>query len=169
MILRALSICTLLVAITGCGDGISEVPVTGTVTLDGTPISGAAITFQPVPGGTGMPAIGNTDANGAFTVSDLRAKDIGNGAVAGDYQVGVLWFKPSANDSSQATGASGGGEESSQKDDRASRSKVSGPDALLPAAYQNPSTSGLTASVSAGSDNKFTFELDSKFKPATKK
>lgn len=148
------------VAIIGCGSGVSVQPVTGKVTLDGAPIKGATVTFSPVEGGGGKAAAGIADADGLFKLSDMGSGT--EGAVAGEYQVGVLWFKPSP-DSSNATGESGGGE-SVQKDDAKSRAGVSGPDSLLPTAYQDPKTSGLTATVVKGK-NEFTFELDSKYKP----
>jgi len=158
-------------ALVGCNGGPAVKPVTGTVTLDGKPISGAVITFQPVEGGTGMPAVGTTDASGKYTVTDMAATNIGSGAVAGEYRVGVMWFKPSGKDLSQATGESGGNEEAAVATDKsaakAAATEVSGPEALLPVDYQDPKTSGLTASVGSG-DNTFDFALTSDFKGAGK-
>jgi hypothetical protein len=34
----------------GCGDGVTLVPVSGTVTLDGKPLEGATLSFVPLPG-----------------------------------------------------------------------------------------------------------------------
>ncbi len=166
--MKSLYLSLTLVCLVGCGPGFTTEKVTGKVTLDGQAIEGAAVTFQPVEGGTGMPAVGTTDANGAYTITDMRGGDFGTGAVAGEYRVGVMWFKPSGVDLSQATGESGGSEEDGDKgDSKAARTKISGPDSALPAAYQNPTTSTLTATVVAG-ENEFNFELDSKFKPAKK-
>ncbi|GAB5406007.1 MAG: hypothetical protein Aurels2KO_42380 [Aureliella sp.] len=163
MRLLQLGLLLFCVAATGCGSGISGQPVTGTVTLDGVAIEGASITFQPKEGGTGMPAVGTTDANGVYTLTDMRDENVGAGAVEGDYNVGVLWFKPSGKDLSQATGESEG-EESGMDDDKKSRSGISGPDSLLPTEYQNPKTSGLEYTVVSG-ENTFDISLDSKFKP----
>ena len=106
-----------------------------------------------------MAAVGTTDQNGEYSVTDMRSESIGSGAVAGDYNVGVVWYKPDPNDSSQASGESVG----LAADDKASRQQVSGPDSLLPAPYQNPTTSGLTASVKSGA-NTFNFDLTSTYK-----
>lgn len=164
--MKNLQLGLVLLFAAGCGPGIDAQMVTGKVTLDNQAIEGAAITFQPVEGGTGKPAIGLTDASGVYAVTDTRdGAVVGSGAVAGEYKVGVLWFKPSANDSSNATGESSGADQGSgEGDSKSARTKVSGPDSLLPAAYQNPKTSGLTVTVVPG-ENTFNFELDSKFKP----
>lgn len=151
-------LCT--VAIAGCGSGVDVQSVTGRVTLDGAPIKGATVTFSPVEGGGGKAAVGIADADGQFKLADMGSG--AEGAVAGEYEVGVLWFKPSA-DSSNATGESGGGA-TPEKDDAKSRSGVSGPESLLPVAYQDPKSSGLKATVVKGK-NEFNFELDSKYKP----
>ena len=162
--LARLSVAFLVVAFVGCDGGPAVKPVTGTVTLDGTPIAGAVITFQPTEGSTGKPAVGTSDASGNFTVTDMNSDNIGSGAVAGEYRVGVMWFKP-GTDSSQATGESGGNEEEAVKNDKAAVSTVSGPEALLPPDYQSPVTSGLTATVGTG-DNTFKFDLKSDYKAA---
>jgi hypothetical protein len=147
-----------LVVLVGCDSGLPVNPVTGKVTLDGKAISGAIVTFQPVEGGTGKPATGTTDANGVYTLTDLRDKDIGRGAEAGDYKVGVMWYKSEGKDTSSATGS-----EDAADDNRAAHQKVTGPPALVPEHYLNPATSGLTATVKSGK-NEFNFDLDSKAK-----
>ncbi|MGN6135261.1 MAG: carboxypeptidase-like regulatory domain-containing protein [Aureliella sp.] len=146
-----------LVALVGCDSGPSVNPVTGKVTLDGKPIGGAVITFQPVEGGTGKPATGTTDENGVYTLTDMRDKETGRGAEAGDYKVGVMWYKPSGKDTSSSSGS----EESA--DSKAAHQTVSGPSAMLPTHYMNAANSGLTASVKPGK-NEFNFDLDSKAK-----
>lgn len=145
----------------GCGGGRKGVdiqPVSGTVTLDGSPIAGATITFSPVQGGTGKAAVGVSDSNGNFSITDTATGSAG--AEVGEYELGVLWYKPSV-DTSQATGESVGGLDA--RDDNRTRSAVAGPDALLPVPYQDPKTSGLKASVQRG-DNRVELELNSKFR-----
>lgn len=159
--MKVLNFGLLLLCVAGCGGGISGETVTGKVVLDGVAIEGAAISFQPVEGGTGMPAVGMADQDGVFTMTDMRPD--AEGVIAGDYTIGIQWFKPSKNDSSQASGDSAGEEQG--KEDKKSRSSISGPDSLLPTAYTNPKTSGLTFTVGAG-DNDCQIELDSKFKGA---
>ena len=162
-----LSVVFLVAMCVGCGGGPNVQSVTGTITLDGKPISGAVVTFQPIEGGTGQPAVGTTDVEGKYTVTDMKSDKIGSGAAAGEYRVGVMWFKPGA-DSSQATGASGGNEETAVSNDKKDVTSVSGPEALLPADYQSPTSSGLTASVNAGA-NTIDFPLVSSYKAAVAK
>lgn len=130
--------------------------VTGKVTLDGTPIAGATVTFSPVDGSGGRPAVGKTNEKGVYTVTDTESTAIGSGAAAGEYRIGVLWYKSSGPDTSQSTGSS------EVVEDKAARVKSTGPEALLPAYYSNPMTSGLTTSVKAGK-NEYNITLDSKF------
>lgn len=58
-----------LVALTGCSGGVGDRPdigrVSGVVTLDGNPVSGAQVTFQPV---AGRPSAGETDASGKYVL-----------------------------------------------------------------------------------------------------
>jgi hypothetical protein len=76
---------TLLVLCGGCGaEGPVLVPVEGTVTLDGQPVKGASVTFMPQ--FAGQPAMGRTDAAGAFT---LRTHPHGPGAMPGTHHVSV--------------------------------------------------------------------------------
>ncbi len=165
--LKKLSFALLMLTIVGCKSGADVEEVTGTVTLDGTAIPGANITFSPVAGGTGAAAVGTTDTSGKFTVTDMNSDKPGSGAKAGEYKVGVRWYKPSDPSSASATGD--GGETTKLADDKAARTGVSGPEVLLPAAYGDPETSGLTATVKNGGPNNFDFPLDSKFKGASAK
>lgn len=71
----------------GCSRG--DLPelgkVSGTVTLDGQPLSGAIVMFQPA---SGRPAFGNTDESGNYDVSftgDVK------GAVVGKSSVHIFW------------------------------------------------------------------------------
>lgn len=70
-------------AVAGCGGG--PVPVRGRVTLDGTPVAGAAVVFLPA-GPRGHPASGQTDASGVFRLTTFKKED---GAVRGEYIVVV--------------------------------------------------------------------------------
>ncbi len=153
-------------AIAGCGESYSVNKVTGTVKLDGTPIVGAAITFSPTAGSSGMPAVGTTDENGVYSLTDMRGGDFGGGAVAGEYNVTVQWFKPSSTANASATGEDpgDGGNEAPEPN---SHNKVTGPESQLPPAYTNAKTSGLTATVTAG-ENTVDLDLDSKYKPPKK-
>src|SRR5262245_38254316 len=73
---------SLAVLLAGCTTttGPKTEPVTGTVTLDGKPLAGAQVVFQPKSGG--QAASGTTDAQGKFTLTTFNAKD---GAAVGSY------------------------------------------------------------------------------------
>jgi len=71
--------------ITGCGsDGPELIPVSGTVTLNGTPIDEVVVTF--VPKQAGKPAMGLTDEQGRFSLSTTEVDD---GAAVGSYYATV--------------------------------------------------------------------------------
>ncbi|MBI1247259.1 hypothetical protein GC197_05370 [bacterium] len=84
------------VAALGC-ESKSYLPtefVEGVVTLDGTPVEGANVTFVPVESSPGIAAIGVSDSAGVFHLTTLSSKDgllpkHGGGALAGRYQVSV--------------------------------------------------------------------------------
>ncbi len=161
MIFR-ITLCSLALALlVGCGSGLNVQKVTGKVTLDGTPIPGATVSFSPTDA-KGHGATGKTDDNGVYTLTDTRSDAVaGSGTEVGSYEVAVLWYKSTGPDLSQMSGE---GVSAKLMDDKESRQKATGPTAKLPPAYQNPKTSGLTATVKSGS-NTFDFALDSKFKP----
>ncbi len=75
---------------TGCGaSATAEVipelePVTGTITIDGKPAEGVAVTFFPAPKNQGNPGSGTTDANGQYV---LLYRNGQSGIPVGDYVV----------------------------------------------------------------------------------
>jgi len=63
-----------LACIVGCGGStstVATVPVTGTVTLDGKPVEGAAVSFAPKTKGC-RAAFGRTDASGKFKLTTVN-------------------------------------------------------------------------------------------------
>jgi hypothetical protein len=85
----------LVVGFAGCGDdGPPLGTVTGQVTMDGKPLENALVTFIPEAGGG--TAVGQTDANGNYTLATGARK----GALVGTHKVAVTTVKT----------ASGGGE-----------------------------------------------------------
>lgn len=135
---RRASCCLLaVILLVGCGDGLGR--VSGTVTLDGSPIRADAdtrctVTFYPA-GGAGATPSGVVDETGKF--------ELGTGAVdgvePGEYKVAVS--------ASQLVGDAQPGVPRSGK-------------RLTPAAYGDPNQSGLTATVKPGG-NQFDFALSS--------
>src|SRR5437870_5117851 len=74
----------LVVAITGCGDsGPTIVPVTGTLTYKGKPVTNAVVDFMPE---NGRPSWGATDADGRFKLNYDREHD---GVLVGKHKVWV--------------------------------------------------------------------------------
>ncbi|MHB8898426.1 MAG: carboxypeptidase-like regulatory domain-containing protein [Thermoguttaceae bacterium] len=70
--------------LSGCGPKHPETfPVTGTVTLDGQPVAGAAVVFTPE---SGEQATATTDGSGQFELSTFELRD---GAVPGKHRVTV--------------------------------------------------------------------------------
>jgi hypothetical protein len=78
--------CGVILPMIGCGpDNVGQ--VSGTVTLDGQPLEGAFVEFQPVAGNT--PSRGITDAAGEYTLQYTR--DI-EGAELGEHTIRISTF-----------------------------------------------------------------------------
>ena len=127
----------LAVLVAGCGGGLDLIPVSGTVTLDGKPVDGAAVVFVPVAGGP--VASGTTEAGGKFRLMTINDA----GAVPGEHHVTVT------KQTMHGITADG----------------MPGPGGIriewhVPERYSKPKTSGLTAAVSR-SQNEFEFDLSS--------
>src|SRR5260370_34422601 len=89
----------LVVAFVGCGDsGPAIVPVTGTLTYKGHPVTNALVFFVPEDG-NGRPSQGPTDAEGRFKVSYTNAKD---GVLVGKHKVWVK-ARPTTRAEQEAT------------------------------------------------------------------
>ena len=139
----------------GCGGGGPSVNyVEGTVTLDGAPLAGATITFSPVAGGTGKPAVGTTDANGVFKVTDMSGGTHEGGVVAGEYEVGVvknLGTMAATDPDAWKTDPNYGKEES--------HTKPTPITSEVPTKYNDPKTSGIKVTVKPGENKGVTVEL----------
>jgi hypothetical protein len=131
----------LLLPLFGCGQsGPRLVPVTGVVTLDGTPVAGAGVMFKPAGTGNLPPASATTDADGKFSLATLNKP----GAALGDYQVSVVKQETSGVGEFGAVAPGG--------------PKVKW---IVPQKYGMPEKSGLTATVSE-KEHHFEFKLSSK-------
>lgn len=128
----------VLVALFGCGssDGLNRQAISGTVTLDGEPLTSGAILFEPASNESGT-AVGATIRQGSFAVSRVE------GPVPGSYRVRVY-----ASTRKQAPPAKG-------QTDRTPRPMVE----RLPPHYN--ARSELRAEVVADRVNKYRFVLDS--------
>lgn len=75
----------VMVLIAACGPSRPKTaPVSGVVTLDGKPVAGASVMLTPDDGG--RPALGETDAEGKFTLTTFEP---GDGALVGKHHVTV--------------------------------------------------------------------------------
>lgn len=141
-------VCTLLiltaVLLAGCPGGTAiegTVPVTGTVTYQGTPVDGATVSFGPV-GEGGRAASGLTSSSGEFTLTTLN---VGDGVLPGKYRVTVSKVETQVP---QAEGET--------MDYQAAKPEVKH---LVPEKYERAATSGLEAEVTVDGENRFTFDL----------
>jgi hypothetical protein len=70
----------------GCGDQKQVAPVRGTVTLNGQPLPGGRIMFEPIADGTnkivGKPAFGKIQSDGSYVLTTYKE---GDGAVVGSH------------------------------------------------------------------------------------
>lgn len=87
--------CVSVLAISGCsqsGDGLSKYPVKGIVTVDGEPAPEVVVRFvgkdKSQAGENARFPVGVTNDEGAFEISTNGEAD---GAVAGDYDVTIVW------------------------------------------------------------------------------
>lgn len=140
----AVFLCCILM--TGCS-GPSKAPmeyVEGVVTLDGTPVEKAFVTFSPKTPGTGEGASGYTDARGVYKLSSGSGAPE-KGTTPGEYTITVTKYesvplpKPQRSDSG---------------DDMITHTSKN----VLPKVYEKQKTSTLSATVQKGS-NKIDLEL----------
>ena len=115
-------------------------PVTGTVTFQGKPVAGAAITF--VPTGEGEAASAITDSEGKYALTTWQA---GDGARPGEYRVKVSKQEQAAVDPSKLVQNLSYEEE--QKIYVESKKPPPPAKRLIPGKFENDQTSGLTHTV----------------------
>jgi hypothetical protein len=131
-------------AVTGCGGpkgGPATIEVTGTVTLNGSPVDGANVLFSPDIGSSDgrLASQATTDSAGRFKLSThVGGGKFKSGIVPGKYVVTILKLDPAAP-----------------------KNTFTAPKNLLPPKYNDAKTSLLKADVAAGQPNDFQFELKS--------
>lgn len=128
--------------------------IEGVVTLDGSPVADATITFSPK--GNEPVAVGKTDSSGKYTLSSLQGGRNGQGALSGDYYVTIKKMintapKPTEEELRNA----------SEKGIDLTMKYPSKMEYVIPSKYEDKKTSGLEATVKAGK-NKIDFDLTSK-------
>lgn len=119
----------------GCGKsgGPTTVPVAGKVTCQGQPLTTGTVTFVPT-AAKGRPASGDLQADGTYRLSSFSA---GDGAMPGDYKVVVVSLK------------------SGPTLEKPRQPEVS----AVPKKYAASGTTDLTATVKAGENREFNFDL----------
>jgi len=143
------------VIVAGCGQGGPSLePTIVTVTLDGQPVDDATVTLTPRADGTLM-ASGITDSAGRFTATTVvPGRGARPGIAAGEYGVTITKVRAPATPTSDDPGFVAPVPENS----------VPNVSYIVPKAYGEAATSGLTATITKGR-NELLFPLDSKFKP----
>lgn len=131
----------------GCGKKSSVSPVQGIVTLDGTPVPDASVTFMPAEGG--RPAFGISDAQGKYTLTTFEQ---GDGALHGNHLVTIMAVDESADAKAKEMAEEIGSlaELASRPAKRTYR---------VPEIYSDKETSGLSFEVKAGEQNQADFPL----------
>lgn len=154
--MKALSHCLLLgfFCLAGCsggGQGAAErsetAPVTVTVKYKGAAVENATVTFSPKSSQGGRAAFGKTNGSGVVKLKTYADEE---GVVPGEYNVAITKVESKA------------GTQISMDDpayDGAESVKETPPKSLIPGKYANAASSGLTASVKAGQDNPYVFDL----------
>lgn len=133
-LLLSMSVCLVL----GCS-GKAMLPVEGTITLDGKPLDGAAISFVPAEGG--RPCSGQTDAQGHFTLASYVA---GDGVPPGEYKVTVV--KLDARRQAEAAPVEEGAADQQQVMGNIEQAVKF----LTPLKYSSPATTDLKVDVTSG-------------------
>ena len=142
-----------------CGGAGKPVKVSGRVTLDGQPLAGATVVFNPADG-KGTIAAGRTDADGEFRLTTFGTDD---GALPGDYKITVDVDKPQ-----DLPGGVGNPMLMSEKDkaaffkrpspkEREAEEKKKKPDSVVPRVYQDITKTPLKQRVP--SDGKVEINL----------
>ena len=127
----------------GCTEPDTNPPtfnVTGTVTYKSKPVENATVVLVAAsPDGRG--AVGNTDAEGKFSVATFKE---GDGAVAGEYKVKVFKYEMIAEPPNDGDAIMTQEEE---EEIYTGVEEVEEGGNLLPAKYEDPNKSGFTVTV----------------------
>lgn len=145
-----LCIPTILVVLTGCsGSNLpATYPVTGTVTYNGKPVEGAAVTLVPS-GENGRSAGGETNVEGKFSVKTyISPQDQPEGAVSGEYTITVSKLEKRELPEGM-------------KPEEAIRvfRDMGPPKQLLPKQYGSPNTSKLKVTITDTAPEPLTLDL----------
>ena len=144
MLLLAVAFCSFV----GCGKDDGCRKVTGVVTVDGSPVEGATVTFYNQdsngPGGSGV-----TDAAGAYVLTSSISTEGGRGVPPGNYKVTIVKREKVVDPDEEAfeKGEITYDELQERKAKRGTYAKVEIGASLIPDRYMNINTTDLTATV----------------------
>lgn len=149
------TVCVTVLGAWGCGGadvGFPSQPVGGVVLFKGQPVEGATVSFSPDSGGegtVGVPAVGQTGADGTFSLRALQSgRPVTAGTAVGQYIVTVVKQQiPAMSDP-----------EFVKNPPPVIPPEMLEPKDLLPAVYRSATKSPLRAEVQEGK-NQFRFEL----------
>lgn len=139
---RICGLVALCVLLAGCGSGAKLGRVTGTVSVDGKPVTQGTIMFIPA---DGKAAVGSIGPDGHYTLTTF---DDGDGALVGEHRVTILATTVGASSLAPAT-----------FEDEIALSTGKGGNRILipgkvtwivPERFSHPATTDLTATVNAG-------------------
>lgn len=158
----------LLGAVSGCWwqRGPDVQFVEGILTMDGSPLDGATVTFFPIDD-AGLGAAGLSGPDGRYMLNSPRAR-LRGGALAGAYAITVTKYEDATSTFRTAAPDPAADPQAFAKwqaefDDHLRRSADKPPRLLTPKEYSETKSSGLTATVKPGR-NTIDFELKSDFK-----
>ncbi|MEY4188395.1 MAG: hypothetical protein RIT02_3429 [Planctomycetota bacterium] len=147
MRIHKLALALSAVLISGCGGQYSPqaeifktVSASGVLTFRGKPLAGFIVTLHPA--GDQRTASGTTDADGRFT---LGTNAHGDGAVAGNHKVSVIWQPPEDD-----------GLGSTVEDPK----KMPKPPLDIPAKYASPETSEITLEIPESGSSDLKLDLN---------
>ncbi len=163
--------CLVSLLLTGCSK--SDRPATalasGKVTLEGVPVVGASVMFQPVAGG--RPGSGVTNGNGVYQISSYGQPN--DGVAVGEHKVSVVKIagdgafslapaeaaKPTDAPTAAANPTDSLSEIALPNEDEESEKAAPEIEYLVPQKYQNPENSGLKVTVPAEGSDQLNLEL----------
>jgi len=159
----------MFVTIAGCGkgDAFKVYPTSGKVTYKGEQLENADVVFS-MPGNVskGEPStilgMAKTDASGKYSIkSFVGADEVLPGAAVGSHTVTLSKFIPPKGMTDADYNKAMEAETNAMNKNGFITPEQTAPQRIqfLPPKYTNPTTSGLTAVVAAGSPNEFNFDL----------
>jgi hypothetical protein len=144
---------SVLLTVFGCAphNSLDTVIVKGTVKVDGQPMSGIDVIFNPV-SGDGIPAGGVTGIDGSYTLTS-GANSVGSGALEGDF---IPTFSKTETEQREPTA-------SPEEEQKKYGNKPPRIFHLIPEKYSNTKTCGISpVKVEKGKTNIFDFDLSTK-------